>query len=231
MLASAPPSQFVSLCGSLAPITSVILTLSPLPTLLSIRRQDGSSDALLPSSSSSTSDASIASLPLLPYSALTVNATLWTLYGLLLNSFTLYSCNGVGIFLGVLYLAMFYRKSSLANGRKLQNSLWTRRDLPFTAHVHVVAMLSLLSLGTTLYMKAAKEMLALTATIVCLVMFYSPLSKLSNILKNKHCPPGAIPLPFTAATAANCFFWSIYGVKGAKDAAIAVPNIFGLACA
>ena len=78
------PSLFVQGCGVVAPLASILMTLSPLPTLLSIPRaavmeEDQFSDdnmvGLLPSSGVATSvnRVTISSLPLLPYSSMAVN--------------------------------------------------------------------------------------------------------------------------------------------------------------
>lgn len=235
------PSPFVSLCGTVAPWTSIILTLSPLPTLLTIPRgidikSDEDVEGLIPS----TSKVTINSLPLLPYSSMAVNGSLWMMYGLLLKAPPLILCNFVGACLAFGYCLIFAAKSSpLKNDRYVDlspssnpgPSLWTRIDLPSTVRTHLTVGATILGLGLTCFLGGMKNQLASLATLVCGVMFISPLVKLGAIMKSKSCPPGTIPLPFTLATAVNCFLWSIYGIKGIKDIAVTAPNVFGLLCA
>ncbi|GMH53064.1 hypothetical protein TrRE_jg9048 [Triparma retinervis] len=248
------PHPFVVFAGNVAPLTSILLTLSPLPTLLSVPRADsvGFDDdddddkvSLLPSSTSApknpTSKVTIASLPLLPYSSMAVNGSLWLMYGLLLQAKPLIFPNAVGACLAISYIFLFALKSSPREGgrhfdmsRKMAApppSLWTRIDLPSTFRTHLTVGTSILILGFTCLKGGLRNQLAALATLVCGVMFISPLAKIGSIVKNKSCPPGAIPLPFTVATAVNCFLWSVYGIKGVKDIAVTAPNVFGLFCA
>ena len=233
------PHPFVVFAGNVAPLTSILLTLSPLPTLLSIPRDNsevsGSDDVdndkvnLLPLSASvaknPTSKVTISSLPLLPYSSMAVNGFLWTMYGLLLKAKPIVFPNVVGACLALSYIVLFAMKSSpsrdgrhidLVQKASISTSLWARTDLPSTFRTHLTVGSSILMLGFTCYKGGLRNQLAALATLVCGVMFVSPLAKISSILKNKSCPPGAIPLPFTIATAANCFLWSVYGIKGVK---------------
>lgn len=243
-------SLFVQGCGVAAPLASILMTLSPLPTLLSIPRaavveeDQGSDDmvGLLPSSSVATSvgRVTISSLPLLPYSSMAVNGSLWMLYGFLLNARPLIVPNLVGACLAAVYVLMFMVKSSpLQNDRHVDlsrkvgpvPSIWTRVDLPSTFCTHLTVGGSILALGLTCYRGGMKNQLASLATLVCGVLFISPLAKVGSIIKSKSCPPGTIPLPFTIAQAANCFLWCVYGIKGVKDIAVTAPNVFGLFCA
>ena len=97
-----------------------------------------------------TKRASIASLPLLPYSSMTVNSVLWTLYGLSIKSTPIWMCNSVGIVLGLAYCTLFVIKSgglsSRGSSRYLPLSapvasspqtIFSRKDLPSTFKSHV----------------------------------------------------------------------------------------------
>ena len=62
------PSKFLDICSQLAPITSVLCSLAPLPTIREVSRTK-----------------SVGSLPLLPYSSMTANGVIWALYGYLVD--------------------------------------------------------------------------------------------------------------------------------------------------
>jgi len=63
------PSKFLDICSQLAPITSVLCSLAPLPTIREVSRTK-----------------SVGSLPLLPYSSMTANGVIWAMYGYLVDS-------------------------------------------------------------------------------------------------------------------------------------------------
>jgi len=62
-------SKFLDVCSQLAPITSVLCSLAPLPTIREVSRTK-----------------SVGNLPLLPYSSMTANGVIWALYGYLVDS-------------------------------------------------------------------------------------------------------------------------------------------------
>jgi solute carrier family 50 protein (sugar transporter) len=65
LVANAPiVPGWVSLCTKVAPITSIVLVMAPLPTIQKV-----------------VQDRSVGSLPLLPYSSLVGNAFVWIMYG------------------------------------------------------------------------------------------------------------------------------------------------------
>lgn len=61
-LAAVP--AWVSLSGQMAPIASFVVSMSPLPTIQKIKK-----------------DKNVGSMPLLPYSSMTVNCFVWMVYG------------------------------------------------------------------------------------------------------------------------------------------------------
>ena len=63
------PSKFLHICSQLAPITSVLCSLAPLPTIREVSRTK-----------------SVGNLPLLTYSSMTANGFIWALYGYLVDS-------------------------------------------------------------------------------------------------------------------------------------------------
>ncbi|GMH93484.1 hypothetical protein TrST_g8401 [Triparma strigata] len=236
----APVAPFVQFCGNCAPITSILLYAAPFPTLMSI----GAANHPQSLGSDGKQRSSILSLPLLPYSSMTVNATLWTLYGLLISSKPIYLCNSVGILMGLFYVATFVHKSGgLASSSSSKYlpvtssalpkplTILSRTDLPSTFSSQITVSLLLLTSGLLAFRLHNKTLIGVLANLICGVMFLSPLSSLFSIIKKKSCPRGSIPLPFTLVQGLNCFLWTVYGKIGLKDVTVWGPNFFGLWCA
>ena len=56
------PAKWLDICSQIAPVTSVLCSLAPLPTILDVSRSK-----------------SVGSLPLLPYSSMAANGFIWAL--------------------------------------------------------------------------------------------------------------------------------------------------------
>ena len=63
------PAKWLEVCQQLAPVTSILCSMAPLPTIQKISETK-----------------SVGTLPLLPYSSMTANGFIWTLYGSLVGS-------------------------------------------------------------------------------------------------------------------------------------------------
>ena len=63
------PAKWLEVCQQLAPVTSILCSMAPLPTIHEISETK-----------------SVGGLPLLPYSSMTANGFIWTLYGSLVGS-------------------------------------------------------------------------------------------------------------------------------------------------
>ena len=142
-----------------------------------------------------------------------VNSVLWTLYGLSIKSKPIWSCNSIGIFLGLAYIGMFVSKSGGLSSKSgylpvsaapPSQTIFSRKDLPSNFQSHVVLSLLILSLGLHFFRTSFSSGIAIMANLVCAVMFMSPLSSLQKIIQQKRCPKGAIPLPFTATQVREC---------------------------
>jgi uncharacterized protein with PQ loop repeat len=91
--------------------------------------------------------------------------------------------------------------------------------LPGSIRQHVNAILSVFAATIGLiYMSPFKDPAAIigqAAVVFCIAMFGSPLAALKTVLETKSAK--SIPLPFTLATVANCFLWSISGLFEMND--------------
>lgn len=231
------PPRFILFAAHMAPVASIVLMLAPLPTLFTIPGVS-SPDVSQPS-------LTIASLPLLPYTCMLLNSSLWTFYGLLLADPPIITCNAIGVILSSLFLTIFVQKSgglkqpekhslplsSASPTHAPPPTFLARRDLPSTPAAHFKLSTFVLSLGFLLFLTSSRHLLGLLANVVCLALFVSPLSKLAQIVRAGYAPPGSIPVPFALAQALNCFMWSVHGVCTLDDAAVWVPNVLGLAAA
>jgi solute carrier family 50 protein (sugar transporter) len=91
--------------------------------------------------------------------------------------------------------------------------------LPGSIRQHVNAIRSvILSVFLLIYISPFKDPAAIigqAAVVFCIAMFGSPLAALKTVLETKSAK--SIPLPFTLATIANCFLWSITGLFEMHD--------------
>jgi solute carrier family 50 protein (sugar transporter) len=193
--------MFVDLCASMAPFAAVFVFAAPFPTIQKIKR-----------------DKSVGTLPLLPYSSMTASAFLWTTYGLLRRESNIWSCNVIGLVLGLFYMVKFIRLSPKA-----------LPTLPGTVRQHVQAVLAIVTATLLLALSPLTNPAGLigpVGVLLTIAMFASPLSALKTVLQTKSA--ASIPLPFTLASLTNCFLWSVAGVLKYQDANIYVPNLLGL---
>lgn len=202
VVASISTPAWVSLCGNLAPVASMIVTLAPIPTLNKIVRNK-----------------STMNLPLLPYSSMLVNSFLWTSYGLLKNESKVWIPNVFSLFCASYYIQRFI--GLVPKGAN---------NLPGTVKSHFkigsVVIASAIIPLVFLSLPRATEIIGMQGVVLCLVLFASPLASLKQVLATRSA--SSIPLPFTLACCFNCFFWSVFGLLEIKDVMIYFPNLLGL---
>lgn len=193
---------WVKLCGSLAPIASIVVFLAPMPTIRSILR-----------------DKTVGSLPLLPYSSMIASSFLWTMYGILKSEPKVYASNGIGF-----CCALYYTRSFLTYAPKASSTL------PGTVAQHLIGCATVAS--ATIVVAAsghptASDWIGKAGVVFCVALFASPLAALKTVLQTRSA--SSIPLPFTIACAINCACWVVWGWFAMHDSNIYVPNILGLA--
>lgn len=193
-------TMLVDLCTNLAPMAAIFVFMAPMPTIGKIR-QSGS----------------VGALPLLPYSSMVGSTFLWTVYGLLVGEFKVWSPNFVGLVLGAYYMTCFMKYAPKS-----------APTLPGSLRQHQTGVIAVM--GATLLLAATLAQPAAyigpCGVTLTIAMFASPLSALRTVLQTKSA--ASIPLPFTLASLANCLFWSVAGLFKMKDANIYVPNLLGL---
>ena len=92
--------KWLEVCNQIAPATSILCSLAPLPTIFEVSRTK-----------------SVGDLPLLPYSSMAANGFIWALYGWLTDAPQLKWANVAGTLLGSYYWKEFkkYSKAGASN--------------------------------------------------------------------------------------------------------------------
>ena len=189
-----------------APLSSILLCCSPIITIQHI-----------------ICDEKIHHYPLLPYTIMLMNTTLWFVYGLLQNDTSLYITNGISIILAIYYWCTYVRYVHTSSSSSL------KAILPGTVNQHIIAIvvtvLIVIVYSIVPYATKHSRWLGMLAMLSGIVLFASPLTTLQYVIENK-CAK-SIPLPFTIASWISCVLWTIYGVYVTHDLNVYVPGIFG----
>lgn len=199
---------WVQLCGSLAPVASIVVCMSPIPTIQEIIRSR-----------------KVGSLPLLPYTTMILNSMLWFAYGLLQHEIKIWSCNGTGLVLGIYYF-VYYIKYYSPTATTSSSATHHHNTLPGTIQQHVQAILGTLVFAILCIIANTAWLIGKVGMIFCVGLFASPLSVVRIVIATQSAR--CIPLPFTLASLINCFLWTAFGWKQANDANLYIPNFLGL---
>ena len=201
-MSSSSSSLIVRLCGAFAPTASIVVGLSPASTIQQIALER-----------------SVGSFPLLPYSTMIINASLWFIYGLLKKDISIWSGNGICLILGVTYFLVYIRFSPPASS-----------ILPGTVQQHIYAVLGIVLAAVFVtilpILNDPAQLIGSIGCIIVVILFASPLVVLRQVIQSKDAR--SIPLPFTVACTINCFLWAVYGFWGVGDFYIYFPNMLGL---
>lgn len=202
------PPKWLEICNQIAPATSVLCSLAPLPTIIEISRTK-----------------SVGSMPLLPYSSMAANGFIWALYGWLTDSPAVKWANVMGTLLGSYYFKEFLRYSSPGS-----------TNLPGTAKQHLMAVTAIFFANSFVlanfskqYASEVSEVVGKEGVLMFIILFASPLAAAKHVIATKDA--SSIPLPFTIASTINCSLWSIVGLLLYNDFNIYFPSIMGLMCA
>ncbi|KNE61201.1 hypothetical protein AMAG_06951 [Allomyces macrogynus ATCC 38327] len=188
----------VPVCGN---TTAILLSLSPLPTVLQLRKTGklGTNNPL-------------------PYAFVYANALVWVVYGLLKKDYWVCIPNMIGVLLGQFYVHTAY---GLANPRqKLQ------MDLVAIGSSFVVYLLATIVFLGMPY--EAGQLAMGILTIVIQVLYYgSPLSTLVEVVRTRNSVHFLLPLALMGVI--NGGFWTVYGffVVAKADLFIWLPNVVG----
>ena len=151
----------------------------------------------------------VRNLPLLPYSTMIINSLLWSSYGLLQKDPRIWSCNGLGLFLGIGYFYTFAQYAKAAT------------NLPGTVLQHQQLCVVSAVLTLFLWSQSAVATIGHIGLVFNILLFASPLAALRVVLETRSAR--SIPLPFTIACIVNCYLWFVN-----PDPNIYTPNGIGL---
>ncbi|GKY98516.1 hypothetical protein MPSEU_000808700 [Mayamaea pseudoterrestris] len=193
-------SPFLDFAQVAAPLSSIILCLSPIPTMQQISK-----------------DKSVGTLPLLPYSSMLANAFVWTCYGVMKREPKIWIANGPGIFLGLFYMLKF-----------IKHSPKSAPTLPGSVQQHFQVALSII-VATLLValspLKHKSEIVGRAAVAICIALFASPLASLKTVIDNKSA--ASIALPLSIAMTVNGFLWTSVGALRLNDYNVVIPSFLG----
>jgi len=165
------------------------------------------------------SEKSVGALPLLPYSAMFANGTIWVTYGALLGNMAIWAPNVPAVFAGAMYTGIYLRHCPAGAD-------W----LPYKKEHHAAAVAGILSvvLGATFGLEASlgAQVVGLLGNAVCIIMFAGPLTAIRTVLRDKS--TRSLPLGMCLATVLNCSLWTFYGAAMLHDPLIWFPNALGL---
>ena len=199
-------AAFVGLCGRLAAPASLLVSAAPLPTISKIK-----------------SDNDVGSLPLLPYSCMACNCILWTCYGALRHTPSIWMPNGVSFLLSLYYMHSFIESANESSARSIDE------NRSFMLQIGTVG--GIIAAAGLAFHNDCSEAVGSAAVLLCMALFASPLSTLKTAIETKSA--ASIPLPFTLASLLACFFWSVTGFLELHDMNVILPNftgfLFGLA--
>ena len=73
---------------------------------------------------------------------------------------------------------------------------------------------------------ARSQATGIFATIICIILFASPLSTIATVLRTRN--SASILAPLTLSQVSNCLLWTTYGIFAARDIFVWGPNGTGL---
>lgn len=198
--------MWVWLSGHAAPIASILVFMSPIPTIQKIQH-----------------DRTVGNLPLLPYSSMIASAYLWFVYGILRHQAPIWTSNGTGLILGLYYFVSFQKfapkSSPTLPGSIQQHIQWIGVIVGIATLLPVLMPLLTSTIDSS-------EIIGKAGVVLCIGMFASPLAALQSVIVTKSAR--SIPLPFTIASIVNCFLWTIFGWFQVNDSNVYIPNLLGL---
>lgn len=139
--------------------------------------------------------------------------------GALRHEPSIWATNGVGIMFSIFNFVQFSRYAPQIS-----------KPLPGTKQIHIHAsmatMLSIAALAILLPEQTAATIVGDLGVAFVMMLNASPLVAIKTVIDEKSAD--SIPLSFTLASIACCFFWSIVGLKQLHDWVVYFPNMMGL---
>lgn len=194
--------EWLTLFGHLAPVSSVFMYLSPIPTIRHIVRTGVVGD-----------------LPLLPYSSMAASCFVWIVYGMVVSREPMiWLTNMVELILALYYFVEFTNYAPKESP-----------TFPGRVYDHIYGIAAIWCTAIFLALISFTSWIGQLTVLLTILTFASPLAALRAVLETQSSQ--AIPLPFTLAALGNCVLWTIAGVWQLQDAYVYVPAVLGLVLA
>lgn len=192
----------VDMWSSIAPMTSIALKLSPMPTILALSKRGDRGG-----------------LPLLPYTSMATLTFSLVLYGLLVHDPKISLTHGIGHCISLFYCKQY-----------LHHTPTNASDLPGTSiqHKQIALSIIILLLGSIPYLgyTISSIFIGYSSAILSCLMYIGPLCRAKNAFMERQ--SNMIPLPFAIGSMLNSISWFIYGYYQRYDPAIYLPGLVGV---
>ena len=151
---------------------------------------------------------SVGSLSIIPYVSLFTNCSVWVMYTLITQDYTVMYPNLAGVFTGLGCTCIYHIYS-------------------FESHVKIyLASFALIGLSLKFATVLDTTSIGIEGCVLATVLMGSPLATLGTVLKERS--TAALPLYPSLFTWCNAASWSVYGLLISKDVMIWSPNVAGL---
>lgn len=191
-----------TIVGIIGNVISFFLFLSPVPTFYKI-----------------WTEKSVQQFKPHPYLATVLNCSMWVFYGMPFvhpDSLLVVTINGIGFFIELVYVAIFFIYSDWPKRRKILITLFLE-----TVFMIVIMLITLLCLhGTT----KRSMLVGILCIILNIMMYTSPLTVMKRVIKTKSVK--YMPFYLSLANFANGLVWSIYALIK-FDSYVLIPNGLG----
>jgi len=219
---AAAPLFSVAFWSNLAPMASIALKLSPLPSILRISRER-----------------TTGGLPLLPYSAMATMTFSLVIYGLLVGDTRIVGTHGAGHILSLAYCATFgkhydygnapEKKATAGKSSKILSALSGGSEIATHFRWGTGIATALLVAVAVLGREAAAPVAGATSVVLSCLMYTGPLAALKEAIRSRSARN--IPLPYAFASIVNAIAWTVYGFFRRHDWMVWAPGLIGIVSA
>lgn len=143
-----------------------------------------------------------------------LNSEFWTIYGIKINSWPIYFCNGIGIVTNIIYLSIYFLC-------QVNRPLWKR-----TFYISLVLLTCVSSLAALYTYIQNQNLFGGLACMMNIIMYISPLQNLQLVFKNKD--NSFIPINISLCLVVNCMLWMTFGFFKNGDYFMIISNVLGL---
>ncbi|CAL1171187.1 unnamed protein product [Cladocopium goreaui] len=157
----------------------------------------------------------VGEMPMLPYSAMTSQGSVWTAYGLLLNNPAVWTPNLCAALLGMYYMSIYCSHCP---------------ELGHLLKSHILKVLGTMGFSVFAYaylpQNMALNLLGITGNVMTIFMFGGPLTAIRTVVREQN--TRALNLGFTCIVNLNCVLWFFYAYFMLDDPYIYLQDGVGI---